>query len=129
MAVKVGVFSRKEAANSKLSCWLLILSLPLVFTACSSQRMLAQKDKEIAILRAELQNYQGEKTRAGCLTDDLQKALADLEAERKLRVEGNRIVMPNAVLFSSGSVQISEDGRKILDGIWDVLEKYPGGKS
>jgi len=117
----------------RVSCWIFILILPLVVTACSgSKQLLADKDKvisgkdkEIAALKGELKDLKAEKGRTGTLEADLKKALADLEAERKLRVEGNRIIMQNALLFASGSVTITDEGKKILDGIWKALANYP----
>lgn len=108
-----------------MSRWVLILALPLILTACGgSKQMLAGKDKEIAALQSEIKGLKAEKARASTLDADLKKALADLEAERKLRVEGNRIIMQNAVLFVSGSVTITDEGKKVLDDIWKALADY-----
>jgi len=106
----------------RFSCWLLLLSLPFVLTACAgSNQLLAEKDSEIARLRAELD---GQQAGAGQLDADLKRLLADLEAERMLRVEGNRIIMPNAVLFASGSVTITDEGKGVLDDTWKAISKY-----
>lgn len=92
-------------------------------------RLIAEKDQELARLRSELTTHTGttvtEKARADKLDADLKKALAGLEAEKKLRVEGNRILLPNAVLFASGSIKITDEGKKVLDEIWNVLGRYP----
>jgi len=110
----------------RLFCFLILLSLSITLTAgCSSNKMLADKDREISQLRADLKELRGEKDKADRLSDELNKSLAQLEAEKKLRIEGNRIIMSNAVLFSSGSVTISDVGKKILDDIGNILVKYP----
>ena len=119
----VGPVVGREDGMKRFSCWLLLLCLPLVLTACAgSKQLLAEKDAEIARLKAELEGR--ESARAGQLDADLKKALADLEAERMLRVEGNRIIMPNAVLFASGSVTITDEGKRVLDETWNAIAKY-----
>ncbi|PJA53717.1 MAG: flagellar motor protein MotB, partial [Candidatus Marinimicrobia bacterium CG_4_9_14_3_um_filter_48_9] len=50
---------------------------------------------------------------------------AQLESEKKIRIEGNRIIVANSILFNSGSAMIGDDGKTILDQIWGVLAKYP----
>ena len=118
--------TRKEAVMKRLCAFLILLSFSIILTSgCSSNKMLAEKDREINQLRAELKQLRGAKDMADRLSDELHKSLAQLEAEKKLRIEGNRIVMSNAVLFASGSVTISDLGKKILDDIWTILVKYP----
>lgn len=116
----------------RLCCWMFLLAVPLVFTSCSSSKplgadknqVIAERDKEIAGLRAEIKGLKAEKARASDVDAELKAALADLEAERIIRVEGNRIVMENAVLFASGSETITPAGATVLDKIWDVLGQY-----
>jgi chemotaxis protein MotB len=103
---------------------LMFLFITLI-AGCSSNKMIAEKDREIDQLRAELKELRGEKEQTDRLSDELNNSLAQLEAEKSLRIEGNRIIMSNAVLFSSGSVTISDLGKKILDDIWNILTKYP----
>lgn len=117
----------------RLCCWIFLLAVPLALTSCGSSKellaekdmVIAEKDKEIASLRDEIAEFEAEEARVDELEAELKKALADLEKERKLRSEGNKIVMQESVLFASGSVRITAGGKKILDEIWNVLAKYP----
>lgn len=117
----------------RLCCWILLLAVPLVLTSCGSSkqlladkdRQIAEKDEVIAGLRAQVDELEAEKNRASDLEAELKQALADLEKERKLRVEGNKIVMQEVVLFASGSVRITQNGKKVLDEVWNSLSKYP----
>lgn len=126
------MYPGKEAGMKRLCCWMFLLAVPLVLTSCSSSKplgadqnqVIAERDREIAGLRAEIKGLKAEKARASDVDAELKTALADLEAERKIRVEGNRIVMENAVLFASGSETITPDGATVLDKIWNVLVKY-----
>jgi len=63
------------------------------------------------------------------LMNKLQKEIETLEDNNKILVERIRdklfITLPNAVLFSSGSANLSEQGFKTLKTICQVLEKYP----
>ncbi len=116
----------EETTMRRVLCWMLLLSLPVVLSACAGSRNIcAEKDVEIARLQAELDRVTPGKAGVGQLDADLKKALAELEAERLLRVEGNRIAMQNAVLFESGSVTIKDDGKRVLDEIWKALAAYP----
>jgi len=110
----------------RVVCWALLVSLALVLAGCAgSKQMLADKDAEIARLKSELAQAKTGKPKTDDLEANLKKALAELEAERMLRVEGNRIVMQNAVLFASGSVTITDEGKRVLDSIWTALAGYP----
>ena len=108
----------------------ILLLLPLLIgSGCASGRgtsVIEAKDQEIARLKAELESKKsGEKARADELDRELQEALAKLAKEQKLSLEGNRLVLPNAVLFASGSVKISDSGKKVLDEIWEILKEHP----
>ncbi|HCW76981.1 MAG TPA: hypothetical protein DHU63_10655, partial [Candidatus Marinimicrobia bacterium] len=107
-----------------------ILISSLVFFQCASrQPEIAQVDPELAKLRQEvatLKDQAGvEKRRAEELSGKLHTAFAQLESEKKIRIEGNRIIVANSILFNSGSAMIGDDGKTILDQIWGVLAKYP----
>lgn len=113
----------------------------ILLTACGSTKdALLEKDNEIQLLNAEMAKYKQlaereqelskelkQKTgqQADQLNNELKTTLKDLETEKKLRIENDRIVMTNAILFASGSVRISDEGKAILDRIWDVVVKYP----
>ncbi len=42
-----------------------------------------------------------------------------------LPIHDNRIVLPNAIMFRSGGVGVTDPGMKILDEIWDILVTVP----
>ncbi|MBU0713115.1 flagellar motor protein MotB [bacterium] len=117
-----------------------LTSISILFTACgSTQNALAEKDNEIQLLKADVSRYQQiaereqdlsknlkqKSQQTDQLNNELKTTLKDLETEKKLRIENDRIVMTNAILFASGSVRISDEGKVILDRIWDVIVKYP----
>ena len=56
---------------------------------------------------------------------ELQEALAELAKIKELRVEGNRTLITNDLLFRVGSFQLTDQGKKILKDIWNVLQNYP----
>ncbi len=124
----------------QLSLWIVLASFSLLLAACGSTKdALAEKDNEIQLLKAEISRHQqlaeGEQAlarnleqkaqQADQLNNELKTTLKDLETEKKLRIENDRIVLTNAILFASGSVRISDEGKVILDRIWDVIVKYP----
>jgi len=93
--------------------------------------MLAEKDQEIANMDQEISRLRAEARKSKRTAEEkarvdaeLKTTLADLTAEKNIRLEGSRIIMPNAALFSSGSVKINDDGKKVLDAISMVLAKY-----
>lgn len=109
---------------------LLVLASALALVGCGSGGKMMQKDQQITDLQAELAKVKAQQAdaakRAGQADADLKKALADLEAAQKLSVDGNRIVMQNAVLFESGSVKIKPEGQKVLDDLGKALAQYSG---
>jgi len=117
-----------------------LISIGILLSACGTTRnALAEKDNEIQPLKAEVSQYRqiaeseqeisrnlGQKAeQTDQLNIELKTTLKDLESEKKLRIENDRIVLTNAILFASGSVRISDEGKVILDRIWDVIVKYP----
>ena len=106
----------------------LILPLLLAFSLfnCSAnkelqalnQQQLTQIEKlklENANLRAQLEN----RTQ---VMDDLMSKLAAIE---NVQVKNNRVMIANAILFSSGSTKITEAGKKTLDQVWNILVTVP----
>ncbi len=103
-----------------------------LLSGCGAGKLLAErdetiamKDQELAAMRAELDNSKKMASEENArVAGELKRTFADLEREKKLRLQGNRIIMPSAVLFTSGSVEISAEGRKVLDEISSGLGKY-----
>ena len=126
---------------------ILVPLLILLFVACAGDKAaLAEKDEELVQLRNELDKLdkrlaaenklrkQAESERDK-LKEDLNAAEQRAEAFKnevdRLRsqpgnyVIGNRISLPNNVLFSSGSSNLSTQGQAALDAVWELLAKYP----
>jgi chemotaxis protein MotB len=112
----------------------LIALAALLLAGCSgNKKMLAQKDQQISDLEGDMQQLKGqlttEKNRAAKLDEDLKRALADLEKNKKLCLEEKegltKITLPEAVTFASGSTRLTKEGKDILDRIWSVLGEYP----
>ena len=86
------------------------------------QAELIQNDALMKQLQAKLRENDA-------LMNKLQKEIETLEDNNKILVQRIRdklfITLPNAVLFSSGSANLSERGFKTLKTICQVLEKYP----
>jgi len=83
-----------------------------------NQKQLTQIEKlklENANLRAQLEN----RTQ---VMDDL---MSKLDAIENVQVKNNRVMIANAILFSSGSTKITEAGKKTLDQVWNILVTVP----
>lgn len=124
-----------------LAATLLIAGTSL--TGCTNQKLIAQKDQEIeardqtiAGLEQEIALLEQEAgsalQRADQLNEDLQTALKDLQEKEKLSLstDQNRamITMPDAVTFASASATLTDEGKMIIDRVWEVLRKYPDRK-
>ncbi len=117
-----------------LTVALLAAFVVMSLAGCSgNKKMLAQKDQQISDLENEMRQLESsmmeEKNRADRLNEDLKKALADLEKNKKLMLEQkeglSKITLPDAVAFASGSNKLTKEGKEILDRIWGVLAEYP----
>jgi chemotaxis protein MotB len=106
-----------------------------VMTGCSgNKKLLAQQEQDITDMQAELEllekSLTTEKERSEGLNADLQKALADFEANKKLCLQMEQelttVTIPDEVTFASSSTRITKEGKDILDKIWGVLSQYPG---
>jgi chemotaxis protein MotB len=105
--------------------FVLLIIIPFFTLACGgNKQVLAQKDSEIARLRAELASYRAKKVQLDQLDADLKKSLAELENKRMLTLDGNQIILSDAVLFPSGSATITGPGKGILDETWHALRNY-----
>ncbi len=86
------------------------------------QAKLTRNDALIKELEAKL-------TEDDALMKELQNEVAKLEGNNKIlvrQIKGKTfITLPNAILFSSASADLSEQGFKTLKTVCQVLEKYP----
>ncbi|MCF7825655.1 MAG: OmpA family protein [Candidatus Marinimicrobia bacterium] len=105
---------------------MLLVLMGLSLFTCSAQKELQKANQqqlmeieklhlENADLKAQLQN------RSQVMTD----LMAKLEAVENVQVKNNRVMIANAILFTSGSTKITEAGKKTLDQVWDILVTVP----
>ncbi len=86
------------------------------------QAKLTQNDALMKQLQAKLRENDA-------LMNKLQKEIGTLEDNNKILVQRIKdklfITLPNGILFSSGSANLSDQGFKTLKTICQVLERYP----
>jgi chemotaxis protein MotB len=119
----------------RMKAWIALALLVLVAaTGCSNNKeLLAQKDQQITDLEQQVQTLQGdlatERQRANQLNKDLELALADYAVKEVLLLEqvDNKsvITVSDAMMFSSGSVQLTQGASEMLDAIVGVINQYP----
>lgn len=107
-----------------------IALLGLVAGGCASNKQLiAEKDMEIKRLKTEISQLKDQAQSKTTSEDDLTKQLNALASKEKIWIEEKQnmttINVPNAVLFTSGSVKLSDEGKRIIDEVWKILAKYP----
>ncbi|MEA3286570.1 MAG: OmpA family protein [Candidatus Marinimicrobia bacterium] len=121
----------------------------LLFMSCfgNNSELLQEKDKELDQLRAELEQLdkqlEDENKQVQRFKDELEKKNEDItqeilrsqaykkeveKLEKELRgtfVLSNRILLPNSVLFKSGSAELSERGQQFIAEIGETLSSHP----
>jgi chemotaxis protein MotB len=123
-----------EGTKVTFKYWVIaVLAVCVIGTGCSGKKkLLNQKDMRIAELEARLdgmeEDLQSEQARANKLNSELERALADYQRKEKLWLEQKEsesiITLPDAVLFPSGSREISKEGQDIIGRIAGVVSKY-----
>lgn len=76
---------------------------------------LGEQEKELARLKQLNDSQQAE----------LGSLMKELSAIRDVEVTENKTIITSDLLFRSGSFQITDEGKRILNDIWSILEKYP----
>ena len=115
---------------------LALLSSLFLFSCAGNQQMVADQQSKIdslLSLNAGLhRQLEGQGNKADGLAKEkaeqdveLQEALAKLALIPEIKVEGNRTMITNDLLFSSGSYQLTDKGKKVLEKVWSVLEHNP----
>ena len=118
----------------------LVIISGLVLAACAGnqelvtaqQQSIDSLQQQVSGLKRQLKNnYESlrelaelKKTAAQRDTE-LQEALAELAKIKELRIEDNRTLITNDLLFRVGSFQLTDQGKQILKDIWNVLQNYP----
>ena len=110
-----------------------VLALLLAVTGCSNKKEIEAKDQEIAELRGQISELESdlaaERSRADELSRDLEAALTEYKQKEQVLLEkiDNKsvITVSDAMMFSSGSTQLTQNATQMLDKIGEVLQKYP----
>jgi len=101
----------------------------LASAGCSKKELIAQKDAEIADLQGDKAALEAEVAEQKRMTEDLNRQLGDLQEEKRvLLVEKDNltfITLDGAATFPTASSELSDEGKEILDRIWDVVQQYP----
>jgi len=113
---------------------ILLLAVVLTLAACSeNKKMIAEKDQEIARLQQEIADLRSEADTLGKakdkLAEDLGAKLDALKQKEQIWIQEKEdmtsIGMSNAILFASGSNELTSEGKGVIDQIWTVLSQYP----
>ena len=111
-----------------------VLTAAALAMGCSSNKdLLAQKDQQIVELQERVGTLESElsteKSRAAQLNADLEEALAEYTQKEQVllqKIDDRSVVtVSDAVMFSSGSVQLSGGGTQLLDKVAAVIGQYP----
>ena len=98
-------------------------------TGCSKKELIAQKDAEIAGLRADVTRLESEAAEQKRMTDDLNAQLADLQEQKRVWLEEKEgltfITLDGAATFGTAQADLTNDGTEIIDRVWSVLQNYP----
>jgi len=93
------------------------------------EKLLSEKQSTIYELETKQKELEAKLSEDDTLMKILQKEIGTLEDNNKILVQRIKdklfITLPNAILFSSGSANLSDQGLKTLKTICQVLEKYP----
>ena len=99
--------------------------------ALISQLERKQKNSEVKLAEedARRKNLEAKLTENDAFVQELRKEIGALEDNKQILVkqieDKTFITMANAILFASGSANLSEQGIEALKPIGNVLEKYP----
>ena len=93
------------------------------------KKLLSVKQSIIYKLETKQKELQAKLRKDDALMNNLQEEIGTLEDNNKILVQRIKdrlfITLPNAILFSSGFANLSDQGFKTLKTICQVLEKYP----
>lgn len=109
---------------------LVLAAVAVVASAgCSNKKLIAQKDSEIADLQGDVAQLRAEVAEQKKLNAELDDQLSDLQDEERVwLVEKDNLVhitLDGAATFPTASADLTQDGKDILDRIWDVVQQYP----
>ena len=112
---------------------LTLLCAALVVGCSGNKKLLTQKNMRITELEARTDSLQTvadqERRDAERMKEELRAKIADLKEEVDLCMEEKerltKITLPGRVTFAFGSARLTDEGRGAIDGLWEVLAKYP----
>ena len=119
----------------KKSFILIVLLVALLAVGCSSNKdLLTQKDQQITELEGRVGTLEGElsgeRKRATDLNAELEAALAEYKQKENVlleKIENKSVItVSDAMMFTSGGVQLTQKATEMLDKLAGVLGKYPG---
>ena len=109
----------------------LLLGVAVLFTTgCATHKKeLMAKDAEIDSLQQQVNNLQGSVDQLKERNQQLQSDLDSLSTQEKLAVERldstTVLRVPNDVMFRSGYASLTPEGKKVLDDLSGIIQKYP----
>jgi chemotaxis protein MotB len=113
----------------------IVVGASLALTGCTGKykKQISEQDVQIGQLQqkvSELQSqYSEEQKRSEELSYELAQVLSEYRSKEQVWLEQkeNRtiVTIPDAVLFGSGSADLTDTGTDIVDKIVGVIQKYP----
>lgn len=101
----------------------------LASAGCSNKELIAQKDAQILDLQSNVAQLQADVDEQKRMNAQLDAQLADLQEEKRVwLVEKDNLVhitLDGAATFATASAELTDEGKAILDRIWDVAQQYP----
>ena len=98
-------------------------------TSGAKKEIAAAEAKKIADMEQRLKQLEAEQSRLQDRELRLQKELERFAQQEKLYLEKldkqNMLRIPNKLVFGSGSTAITAEGKRILAGFADILNRYP----
>ena len=106
-----------------------LVTLGILVSGCSKKELIAQKDAEIANLKAEIERYESELATQREMNEELRGALDDLREKESILMEENRslthITLDGDARFGTTSARLTDEAKEAIDRIWSVLQNYP----
>ncbi len=108
---------------------IILAAAAVIFTAGCNKKELAQKDAQITDLQGDVAALQADVAEQKQLNEQLDRELATLQEEKRvLLVEKENLVhitIDGAATFPTASAELSDDGKSVIDQVWNVVQQYP----
>jgi chemotaxis protein MotB len=100
-----------------------------VALGCSKKELIAQKDAQIAELRADSTRLASELDEQKRMTDELNTQLADMQEQKRVWLEEKDgltfITLDGAATFATAEADLTSEGMEVIDRVATVLGNYP----